>query len=157
MSKNPWHPDYKYDISDAFRRNNPSLCKDYGVNAWSYQIEDDRYWNRYWFKNEAKASHGYPYTYGIQIAAFFGIGYYTAREQGIPNPHNFLKSHWFDWATFLRRFAIYGVAGGLVVGTLVFGDTGLALKRIYNRYKRLEYVDPSSGYLEGYQIPFTNK
>jgi len=36
---------------------------------------------------------------------------------------------------FARRSAIFGVAGGLVLGTMLFGKPDLALKRAYNRFE----------------------
>ena len=149
-------PGAEIDIADTFRVNNPSLCEDYGKNAWSYTTERDDVWFPYHFETEARYAHGYPYTTYLQAGIFFGTAYYTARQQGLPSPHLFYKSHWFDWITCFKRFAVFGIAGGLVLGTFLFGDPKLSFKRIYNRYNRLCYTDLE--YVNnGYVIPFTNK
>ena len=44
------------------------------------------------------------------------------------------RHHYFDWTLFLKRSMIYGVAGGVVAGTFLFGDAQLALNRIVNKY-----------------------
>ena len=49
----------------------------------------------------------------------------------------FWQHHYFDWMTFLRRAGIYGIGGGLVLGTVLFGNPHLALRRVYNRYQNL--------------------
>ena len=150
------NPKNQLDIAETFRRMNPSMCDSYGQNAWSAENENDNYNMLYWMRNESKQAHGYPYTFYMQAGIFYATAYYTARSQGLPAPHLFYKSHWFDWITCFKRFAIFGIAGGLVLGTVLFGDTSLSLKRVYNRYNRLCFSNPENMY-SAYPIPFTNK
>ena len=46
----------------------------------------------------------------------------------------FWQHHYFDWIQFARRSAVVGVGGGLVLGTLLFGDMSLSLRRIKGKY-----------------------
>ena len=46
----------------------------------------------------------------------------------------FWNHHYFDWITFARRSAVYGVAGGLVLGTAMFGNPYIALRRVYSKW-----------------------
>ena len=48
----------------------------------------------------------------------------------------FWKAHYFDWLLFMRRGSIYGVAGGLVLGTVLFGSPGTSVLRIVSSYHR---------------------
>mmetsp|Transcript_28103 Transcript_28103/g.24835 ORF Transcript_28103/g.24835 Transcript_28103/m.24835 type:complete len:170 (+) Transcript_28103:29-538(+) len=150
------NPKAQVNISETFRINNPTLCDTHGKNYDTYSYEDELQQAYFYGKREASMSHGYPLTFVLQGGIFLATALYTARAQGLPSPHLFYKSHWFDWITCFRRFAVFGIAGGLIAGTLLFGDPHVAVKRVYNRYNRLCFTDPSS-YAQGYQIPFTNK
>tara|TARA_B110000285_G_C14763867_1_gene440795 strand:- start:82 stop:321 length:240 start_codon:yes stop_codon:yes gene_type:complete len=46
----------------------------------------------------------------------------------------FWRHHYFDWISFLRRGGVYGVAGGLVAGTVLFGNPSIALRRCHSKY-----------------------
>jgi hypothetical protein len=79
----------------------------------------------------------------------YACGLYTAKEQGIVKKRVFFQRYWrahyFDWLLFARRSAIYGIAGGLVLGTVIFGDQKLALRRAISRYHfwfSMENPDP---------------
>ena len=54
------------------------------------------------------------------------IGVYTAREQGIMRYNQyfcrFWKHHYFDWALLFRRGFKYAGIGGIISGTMIFGD-----------------------------------
>jgi hypothetical protein len=57
----------------------------------------------------------------------------------------FWTAHYFDWLLFARRGFTYGIVGGLLAGTLLFGDQRLALRRAVSRYQYLfcmEKTDP---------------
>jgi hypothetical protein len=105
----------------------------------------------YWAKNEAKMSHGYPYTAWLQLGLLYFVGLHTAKEQGIVKlgvPFaRYWRAHYFDWITFARRGAIYAWAGGLVAGTVLFGSPDLALRRAiskYHYYFSMENLDLSA-------------
>jgi hypothetical protein len=56
----------------------------------------------------------------------------------------FWRFHYFDWIGYMRRCAIYGWAGGLVAGTVLFGNPELAIRRAVNKYNywfSLEKID----------------
>ena len=147
---------HQIDLAAMFKEHNPSLTKNFGYNSWSYEPENNRYWMKYYRANEARMAHGYPYTGFLQAGIFLGCALYTAKKQGLPNPHLFFKSHWFDWITCFKRFGVFGVGGGLLVGIILFGDMRISMKRIYNRYKSLTYEDPQ--YMFNFSpISFTNK
>ena len=84
-------------------------------------------------------SHGYPATMWMQMGIVFGCGLYTAKEQGIMGRGvyftKFWQHHYFDWMTFARRAGVYGVAGGLVLGTVMFGNSTIALRRVYTYWQ----------------------
>jgi len=44
------------------------------------------------------------------------------------------RAHYFDWLTFARRAGVYGIAGGLVFGTYLFGHPSISIKRAVNYY-----------------------
>ena len=46
----------------------------------------------------------------------------------------FWKHHYFDWISFMRRSGVYGVAGGLILGTALFGNPNIALRRCQSKY-----------------------
>jgi hypothetical protein len=79
----------------------------------------------------------------------YGCGLYTAKEQGIVKKgvyfQNFFKAHYFDWILFAQRSFKYGIVGGLLIGTIVFGNVSLAFLRIghrYNYYFSMSKPDP---------------
>ncbi len=86
----------------------------------------------------------------MQLALVYSIGLYTAKEQGIVKKgvylQRFWKAHYFDWLLFFKRAGIFGVGGGLVVGTLFFGDTPLTLNRMRSRYHYLFSMQKTDPY-----------
>ena len=44
------------------------------------------------------------------------------------------RAHYFDWLLFARRGAIYAWAGGLLAGTVMFGNPDLSLRRAISKY-----------------------
>ena len=46
----------------------------------------------------------------------------------------FWKHHYFDWISFMRRSGVYGVAGGLLLGSALFGNPNVALRRCHSKY-----------------------
>mmetsp|Transcript_27072 Transcript_27072/g.26131 ORF Transcript_27072/g.26131 Transcript_27072/m.26131 type:complete len:97 (+) Transcript_27072:106-396(+) len=74
---------------------------------------------------EGKMAHGYPFTGWMQLGLLYYVGLYTAKEQGIVKRgvyfQKYWRAHYFDWLLFARRGAIYAWAGGLVLGTVLFG------------------------------------
>jgi len=66
---------------------------------------------------------------------------YTAKEQGIVKKgvyfQRYWRAHYFDWLLFLRRAGIYGIGGGLVLGTYLFGSPRISFSRGINYYRYL--------------------
>ena len=89
-------------------------------------------------RTEAKYAHGYPATLYLQAMLVYSCGLYTAKEQGIVKKgvyfQKFYKAHYFDWILFGQRSLKYGVAGGLVLGTFLFGSASVSLARMINKY-----------------------
>ena len=83
-------------------------------------------------------SHGYPRTMWLQMSIILGCGLYTAKEQGIMGRGQYVckfwNHHYFDWMTFVKRSGIYGVAGGIVLGTFLFGNPDIAIRRIHSKW-----------------------
>ena len=83
-------------------------------------------------------SHGYPLTFWVQAGLCYAAGVYTAQEQGIMKRGavfgKFWKHHYFDWISFMRRSGIYGIGGGLLLGTALFGNPTIALRRCHSKY-----------------------
>jgi hypothetical protein len=127
-------PNYNFDIAKAFKLANPNVCDNYEKSRYVITPEHSEYWSWYYNTFESKFAHGYPYTFLLQGGIIYACALYTAREQGITK--NFIKSHWFDWITFFKRAGVFGVAGGLVLGTIFFGDPQISLRRISNWYQR---------------------
>ncbi len=144
-----WDNDvYKYDVTEASRLMNPWL-RNYGRDRFTYNPETPFTSASYYARNEAAQSHGYPFTAWLQLGIVYACGLYTAKEQGIVKKRvflqNFFKAHYFDWLLFARRGFTYGIVGGLVAGTIMFGDQRLALRRViskYNYYFCMEKPDP---------------
>ena len=128
----------KMDLQKEFRDNNQGLLKNFGRDRFTYKAETTDAAHIYWYQNEVKHAHGYPYTAWLQTGLVYAVGVYTAREQGcIPSSQfmcRFWRFHYFDWLTFLRRAGIYGWAGGLVAGTILFGSPDLSMKRAIGWY-----------------------
>lgn len=127
---------------------NPWL-KNYGKDRMTFTPETPYSTNAYYMRNEGSHSHGYPVTAWLQLAIVYGCGLYTAKEQGIVKKRVFFQSFWrahyFDWLLFARRGFSYGIVGGLVAGTFLFGDHRIALRRVvskYNYYFCMEKKDP---------------
>ena len=84
-------------------------------------------------------SHGYPLTFWLQAGICYAAGVYTAQEQGIMKRGAFVgrfwRHHYFDWISFARRSGVYGVAGGLLAGTMLFGNPDIAVRRIWSKYE----------------------
>jgi hypothetical protein len=133
-----WDNDvYKYDVTEASRLMNPWL-KNYGRDRLTFTPETPYTSSVYLARNEGSHSHGYPLTAWLQLAIVYGCGLYTAKEQGIVKKRVFFQSFWrahyFDWLLFARRGFTYGIVGGLLVGTALFGDQRLALRRVFSKY-----------------------
>ena len=68
----------------------------------------------------------------------YGCGVYTAKEQGIMKKGVYFQKYWrhhyFDWTLFLTRSVKYAGVGGLVAGTVLFGNPDLALRRALSKY-----------------------
>ena len=113
--------------------------KSYGRDRFTYKAENTDAAHNYWYQHEARHAHGYPYTAWLQAGLVYAIGVYTAREQGcVPSSTllcKFWRFHYFDWMTFLRRAGIYGWAGGMVAGTILFGSPDVSLKRCIGKYQ----------------------
>ena len=104
--------------------------------------------NRVWVKYEGAMAHGYPATSWLQMGLLYACGVYTAREQGVFSRTQFYgrfwKHHYFDWITFLRRGGLYAGLGGLVAGTVMFGNPDVSLKRMigkFNYWVKMEATD----------------
>jgi hypothetical protein len=77
----------------------------------------------------------------LQLAIVYACGLYTAKEQGIVKKRVFFQkfwtAHYFDWLLFGRRSLTYGIVGGLVLGTALFGDQQMAVRRVISKYQYL--------------------
>ena len=128
-----------FDLQKEFLEANKGLLENYGHDRFTYQAELTDSAHQYWNKNEGRFAHGYPATAWLQAGLVYYCGVYTAREQGCI-PRNamfarFWRYHYFDWLTFMRRSGIYGIGGGLVAGTILFGSPDVSIKRAINRYQ----------------------
>ena len=154
-------PGYKIDVGANFKKNNPEMCNTFRKNKRTGRQENYQYWATYYAKNERSMAYGFPMTFALQGGIFYLCAVYTAREQGLITKSefvfNFAKSHWFDWTKCLKRFGVFGVAGGLVLGSIFFGDPSLAIARWRNRYQRLTYSDPTYGFMDGLYMGDTTK
>ena len=105
----------------------------------NYTPEMTEFWNQVWEKKEMRYVHGYPTTGYLQLAILYGVGLYTAKEQGIVTKGSYLKPYWkahyFDWLLFAKRGLIYAGAGGLVLGCYLFGMPNYAPRRAYGKYR----------------------
>ena len=93
----------------------------------------------YFREFEGSDAHGYPFTTYLQLSLLYGCGVYTAREQGVFHRTQFYgrfwKHHYFDWTTFARRGIVVAGAGGLVAGTIMFGNPTVSLRRLISKYQ----------------------
>ncbi len=133
-----WDNDiYKFDVTEASREMNPWL-KNYGRDRYTFTPERYQITARESYIREAPRAHGYPATAWLQLGLIYGIGLYTAKEQGIVKKGVFFqkywKAHYFDWLLFGRRALIFGWAGGLFIGTHLFGSPQLAIRRAFSKY-----------------------
>ncbi len=155
-SLNALQPGFEVDAGANFKKFNPELCAiDERFNP-RQNLLNTKEAMAFYKKNEAKMAHGYPGTFFLQGGLLWLTAFYTARAQGLPNPHLFYKSHWFDWIQFFKRGLGVGVVGGLVLGTVLFGDTELSIRRIWNRYNTWKYTDPYAQF-DAKVIPIMNK
>lgn len=144
-----WDNDiYQYDVTEASRLMNPWL-KNYGKDRLTYTPETPFTSANFYARTEAAHAHGYPGTAWLQLGLVYACGLYTAKEQGIVKKRVFFQKYWqahyFDWLLFARRGFTYGIVGGILIGTAVFGDQRLALRRViskYNYYFCMEKPDP---------------
>jgi hypothetical protein len=139
---------YEYDVTEASRLMNPWL-KNYGRDRFTFTPETPYNSAAFLAKNEGSISHGYPATAWLQLGLIYACGLYTAKEQGIVKKRVFFqafwRAHYFDWLLFARRGFVYGLIGGLVTGTVLFGDQRIALRRIFSKYQYffcMEKTDP---------------
>ena len=139
---------YEFDVTKASREMNPWLAN-YGKDRFTFTPETTYTSAAYLQRNEGSFSHGYPQTAWLQLALVYACGLYTAKEQGIVKKRvffqRFWRAHYFDWLLFARRGFVYGIAGGLLIGTLTFGDHVLALRRVYSKYQyyfQMQNLDP---------------
>ena len=127
-----------FDLSKEFAKQNPDLCKNFGKDKFSYKAELHPLNAEYWAFNEARLAHGYPYTAWLQLGLLYAVGLHTAKEQGIVKMGTpfarYWRAHYFDWITFARRGVVYAWAGGLLAGTIMFGNPDLSLKRAISKY-----------------------
>ena len=129
----------KWDLQKESVKANPGLTSQFGRDVITYTPETLTINNEYWRFNEGGLSHGYPVTSWFQLAIIYGCGVYTAKEQGILKsyftPQRFWRHHYFDWTMFLQRSFKFGIVGGLLAGTVLFGNPQIALQRMYSKYQ----------------------
>lgn len=140
----------EYDVTKASRKMNPFL-KNYGKDKFTYTPEVHFTSAVHHARTEGSISHGYPFTAWMQVALVYACGLYTAKEQGIVKKRVFFQRYWrahyFDWILFGQRSFKYAIVGGVIAGTLLFGDHKLAMRRIYSKYQYLfcmEKTDPKN-------------
>ena len=130
----------EWDLKEESRLANQTLLNGFGRDRLTYTPETYQVQNEYWRYNESGISHGYPATAWLQIGLCYAAGVYTAKEQCIIGKTGFFKNFWahhyFDWIMFGRRAFTYGIVGGLVAGTIMFGRPDLALRRANGRYEQ---------------------
>ena len=128
----------EWDFQKETAKANPELLQNFGRDQLTYTPETYKLSNMYWRYNEAGLSHGYPATSWFQLAIVYACGLYTAREQGIVKKgiyfQKYWKHHYFDWTTFLVRSTKFGLVGGLIGGTVLFGNPSLAIRRAVSKY-----------------------
>lgn len=115
-----------WDLTEASRAANADICDRYGRDPLSFDCETLQVNNLYQFHNEGPHSHGYPYTFWMQLGLIYTCGIYTAQQQGIIRTgqvyKNFWAHHYFDWIQFAKRSTLVAGLGGLVLGSILFGN-----------------------------------
>ena len=128
-----------WDLTEESRKANADFLRGYGRDPLTFKVENYQLENEYWRFNEAGISHGYPATSWLQLAICYGVGVYTAQQQGIIRKGQFFKNFWghhyFDWTMWFRRSFVWAGVGGLALGTVLFGKPDLALKRAHSKYE----------------------
>jgi hypothetical protein len=129
------NPNYNYDAGKAFLHANRSICESRGKDRYTQLPENYYYWSTYYYLNEPRVAHGYPYTAYLQTGLVVTSALYTAKKQGYPLTYPFWRAHYYDWLLFAKRGGIYGIGGGLVLGTIFFGDPAMSIRRLKHSYK----------------------
>ena len=128
----------RIDLEKQSRELNAPMLKNYNRDPLHYKPEVGNASADYWHKNEAKIAHGYPATSWLQIGLLYGTGLYTAKQQGLVAKGviftRFWGYHYFDWITYIKRAGLYAGAGGLVLGTVLFGSPELSVRRAVSFY-----------------------
>lgn len=147
-------PSYEYDVNKAFAQLNPNMTQHRGRDRFSYTEESYYHWTRHHQLNEARHSHGYPYTTALQAGIIGGCALLVAKEQGYPLNYPFWKAHYYNWTKFLTMGFKYGVVGGLVLGTVLFGNPTTAISRCVHYYKHYtEAHDPTTPAFDVHYLP----
>ena len=111
----------------------------YGRDRLTYKAETSHLSANYNAKYEGSLAHGYPMTSWLQLGLLYGCGIYTAQEQGVIKPTQFIarfwRHHYFDWMTFARRGFLFAGVGGLALGTVMFGNSNISLRRGIHHFK----------------------
>jgi hypothetical protein len=111
----------------------------FGYDRYTYTPELHELNALYWHETEAKTSHGYPRTAWLQLGLVYACGIYTAQEQGIIKRNvlfsRFWRAHYFDWITFAQRSVKIAWVGGVLAGTVLFGNPHVAFKRCISKYR----------------------
>ena len=134
----------------------------FGRDQYTFEPETLILRNLYLHRNEGPLSHGYPYTSWLQLSIVYACGVYTAQQQGILKKSQFFgkfwRHHYFDWIQFGKRSLVFGWAGGLIAGTILFGNANLALKRVYGKYEYylMDKMDDPRANENNYNIKFNN-
>ena len=128
-----------WDLTEESRKANEELCHNYGRDPLTFRPETLFVNNQHHRYNEGAWSHGYPATAWLQLGLAYACGIYTAQNQGIIRTgqifKNFWSHHYFDWIQWGKRSVVFAWAGGLVLGTFLFGNPDTALRRIRTRYE----------------------
>ena len=151
----------KWDLQEESRKAN-NFLELFGRDQYTFSPEKLTLRNLELRNREASNAHGYPFTSWLQLGLCYGCAVYTAQEQGVFQRRQFVgkfwNHHYFDWILAARRSAIYGIGGGLVLGTFLFGDVKLSIRRIwgsYDYYLAGSVEDPKANYLN-WHVKFNN-
>ena len=127
----------KWDLQEESRKQN-NFLELFGRDQYTFEPENRTMRNLHLMENEALHAHGYPYTTYLQLGLCYGCAVYTAQEQGVFQRRQiigkFWNHHYFDWILAAKRSGKYGVVGGFLLGTFLFGDVSLSIRRVFNRY-----------------------
>ena len=128
----------KIDLVKQSRELNAPLVKDFTRDSMNFRPELNYSNSDYWAKYEARMAHGYPLTAWLQLGLLYGVGLYTAKQQGLIRGSavfsRFWKFHYFDWIAFSKRGVVYAWGGGLVAGTVLFGSPDVSIRRGISKY-----------------------